>query len=233
MRRVGPSAPDRAAGIAVAVALHAAVLVLAGVSTAHAGRGVGPAPRPAWIPVRIVRLAHAVAGHAPSPVPRGGRPRGVPVPVAPVQVAEREIIQHGDGRTMTIEGGADAGVAAVLSARDAAEGEEPSPPRPRPADERWLRMDVWVGTPPSAPHPSKWCEPARPDMPDQGPGGRVEVVYEVDPEGVVRAIEVEGRAPFLLARSVRTWLRGCLFDPAVQDGRRVAARVRQTFLFIR
>lgn len=233
MRRVGPSTPDRAAGIAVALALHAAALFLASMSIAYPGRRVGYAHRPAWIPVRIVRLAHAFAGHAPSPVPRGGPPRGVPVPVVPVRVAEREIIQHGHGRTMTIEGGADAGVPAVLSARDTAEGEELSPPRPRPADERWLRMDVWVGAPPSAPHPSKWCEPARPDMPEQGPGGRVEVVYEVDREGVVRAIDVEGHAPFLLARSVRTWLRGCLFDPAVQDGRRVAARVRQTFLFIR
>jgi hypothetical protein len=233
MTRVGPSAPDRAAGIAVAVALHTAVLLLASMSIADRGRRAGDAPRRAWIPVRIVRLAHAFAGHAPSPAARGGPPRGVPVPVAPVRVAEREIIQHGNGRTLTIEGGAAAGVPAVPGKRDAAEGEEPPPPRPRPADERWLRMDVWVGVPPSAPHPSKWCEPARPDMPDQGPGGRVEVVYEVDRDGMVRVVEVEGGAPVLLARAVRAWLRGCLFDPAIQDGRRVAARVRQTFLFIR
>ncbi|MGE5047384.1 MAG: hypothetical protein ACM3PC_02365 [Deltaproteobacteria bacterium] len=231
MRRVGPSAPDRAAGIAVAVAVHAAVLLLAGISTAHAGRGVGPAPRPAWIPVRIVRLAHAVAGHAPSPAPRGGAPRAVPVPVTPVRVAERELIQHRNGLAMTIEGGADAGVPATGGSAGSPAIEQPSPPRTRPADERWLRMDVWVGAPPSAPHPSRYCAPARPVMPEDALEGRVEVVYEVDRDGVVRDIEFEGPAPHLLARSVRAWLRGCLFDPAVQDGRRTAARVRQAFVF--
>jgi hypothetical protein len=222
MKRVGPSAADRAAGIAVAVALHAAVLLVAAVSAAQAGRRLRPAPRPSTIPVRIVRLARALAGHAPSPAPRGGAPRGAPVPLTPVRVAEREIIHHGNGTTMTIEGGADAGVPAL---------EEPSPPRPRLADERWLRMDVWVGAPPSAPHPSRYCAPARPLMPEEPLEGRVEVVYEVDRDGVVGAIDFEGPAPHLLARSVRAWLRGCLFDPAVQDGRRTAARVRQAFVF--
>jgi hypothetical protein len=219
MRRVGPSAPDRAAGIAVALALHAAVLALAGLCVPVGVPALAPPRRPSWIPVRIVRLAHAFARHGPSP-----QARGVPGPVAvaPVRVGEREIILQPSGVTMTIEGGADAGVPAL---------EEPSPPRPRPADERWLRMDVWVGAPPSAPHPSRWCAPARPSMPDEPLEGRVEVVYEVDRDGVVGAIDFEGPAPHLLARSVRAWLRGCLFDPAQQDGHRVAARVRQAFVF--
>src|SRR4051812_2767327 len=42
-----------------------------------------------------------------------------------------------------------------------------------------------------------------------------------------------GPAPHLLGKAVRTWLRGCLFDPGVQDGRRIAARVRQTLFEIR
>ncbi|HEY6908418.1 MAG TPA: hypothetical protein VI356_03545 [Myxococcales bacterium] len=229
MSRLGPSAPDRAAGIAVAVALHLAALLLAGNSTAHAGSPAGAAPRPAWIPVRIVRLAQAAAGHAPSAVPRGAAPRAVPVPPTPVRVAEREFIQHRNGLAMTIEGGADAPATSGSPGSPAIE--QPSPPPPRPADERWLRMDVWVGAPPSAPHPSRYCAPARPVMPDDALEGRVEVVYEVDRNGVVGDIEFEGPAPHLLARSVRAWLRGCLFDPAVQGGRRTAARVRQAFVF--
>jgi hypothetical protein len=222
MRRVGPSAPDRAAGIAVAVALHAAALLVAVAWHAEPGRGVAPPSRPPWIPVRVFGVVHASAGHAPAPEPRGPAPRAAPLPAAPVRVAEREVIHHGSGLTMTIEGGVDAGVPAL---------EEPSPPRSRPAGERWLRMDVWVGVPPSAPHPSRWCAPARPSMPEEAREGRVEVVYEVDREGVVGAIEFEGAGPPLLLRSVRAWLRGCLFDPAVQDGHRVPARVRQAFVF--
>jgi hypothetical protein len=222
MRRVGPSAPDRAAGIAVAVTLHAAALLVAIAWSASPGRGVAPPRRAAWIPVRVFRLAHAAEGRAPAPEASGSAPRSVPSPPAPVRVAEREVIRHGNGLTMTIEGGSDAGVPAL---------EEASPPRPRPAGERWLRMDVWVGAPPSAPHPSRWCAPARPSMPEEPLEGRVEVVYEVDREGVVGAIELDGPAPPLLARSVRAWLRGCLFDPAQQDGQRVAARVRQAFVF--
>jgi hypothetical protein len=42
-----------------------------------------------------------------------------------------------------------------------------------------------------------------------------------------------GPARHLLGKAVRTWLRGCLFDPGVQDGRRIAARVRQTLFEIR
>ena len=68
-------------------------------------------------------------------------------------------------------------------------------------------------------------------MPEEALEGRVEVVDEVDREGVVGAIELEGPAPHRLAQAVRVWLRGCLFDPAVQDGRRTAARVRQAFVF--
>jgi outer membrane biosynthesis protein TonB len=96
-------------------------------------------------------------------------------------------------------------------------------------------MQVWVGSTLTAPRPSAWCVPRVPQMPEEaiesGITGRVEVTYEVDAQGVVGAIGMEGSPPPLLAGAVRGWLSGCLFEPAIQDGRRAASRVRQAFVF--
>src|SRR5438270_423864 len=71
------------------------------------------------------------------------------------------------------------------------------------------------------------------EMPEQAVDreitGRVEVSYDVDADGVVTSVEADG--PFLLARSVRRWLEGCLFEPSIQGGRRTAAHVKQAFVF--
>ena len=194
----------------LALALHAAVLAIA-LQIAR------PAPPlviadPQYPPLHFypIALAPKVVRHGP----RHGPP-------AAVQIAEREIIDQGHGVTMTIQGGSsvDAGV--------------PEAPH---ASERWLSAEVWVPMGPTrAPEPSPYCAPKEPEMPEiaveRSITGRVEVTYVVDSDGVVSGVTQEGDAPLVLSRAVRGWLQGCLFEPALEAGRRVPARVRQTFVF--
>jgi outer membrane biosynthesis protein TonB len=62
--------------------------------------------------------------------------------------------------------------------------------------------------------------------------GDVLARYDVAPDGTVAGVEVDPRAEPVLAEAVRSWLRGCLFDPAVQDGRSVPGHAEQTFRFV-
>jgi hypothetical protein len=229
----GPGAGDRAASLTLAVALHALVFAVAAIlaePVPHATVRAAPEPK---FEVRLWRVPFSAAAAASAP---GRRRAGVPkawgerppqraeVP-GELRVSEREIIDQGSGVTMTIEGGADPDVRGDSARR--------GPPLDN--DRRWLRMQVWVGSTLTAPRPSAWCVPRVPQMPEEaiegGITGRVEVTYEVDAQGVVGAIGMEGSPPPLLAGAVHSWLSGCLFEPAIQDGRRAAARVRQAFVF--
>jgi TonB family protein len=67
---------------------------------------------------------------------------------------------------------------------------------------------------------------------EQGLSGQVLARYEIAPDGTVAGVDVDARAEPVLAEAVRSWLRGCLFDPATQDGRRVPGRGEQTFRFV-
>lgn len=212
---------DRALGILFALALHAAVVALALRMTPHSP--APPPPKPSEPPflIHAWRAASvpkdAPARHAPHPPP------------AAVQIAEREIIDRGNGVTMTIEGGPAGPVDAGVTPPEV-------PIVPPHAAERWLRAEVWVPAGPDvAPHPGDYCTPRKPEMPEfaveRSITGRVEVSYIVDSQGVVSSVTQENAAPVVLSRAVRGWLTGCLFEPARESGRRVPARVKQTFVF--
>jgi hypothetical protein len=208
---------ERLAATAAAIALHG--FALASLPWWAPARDARPqASAPAVIPIRVLRLPNFAV--VPPPMLPGRRALGVrrsfhgALP-AEVRVAEREIIDQGHGVTMTIEG-------------------EPPPPSPDPAP-RWLQMDVWVAQPVVAPHPSDYCLPRKPRMPDRAidheVAGRVTASYLVDEDGVAVEVSVEPGAPPILARAVRDWVKGCLFVPAQQGGKRTSARVKQSFLF--
>ena len=214
--RTGPSPLERSAAIAVALALH---LLLIEFWPWQAPGISSPPPAPPVIPVGFYRIPRAAVAAAPPQLL--GRRASAGVRVSPhgaipteVRVAEREVIDEGNGVTMTIEG---------------------NPPSPT-AEPHWLEMDVWVSAQPiSPPHPSDFCVPGQPLMPelaiDHELTGKVTATYLVDPAGVATRIEIESGAPPILARAVSDWLHGCLFVPAHQGGKRTTARVKQSFLF--
>ena len=209
-------ARDRALAVLFALALHAALLSFA---LRSAPRPPAPPPPAVLPPLHLWPLALASTKTPPS---RHAPPHAV---VAQL-VAEREIIDQGHGVTMTIEGGGGPWF-------------DPEVIAPQPAlhpSERWLSVQVVVPAGPSrAPRPSEFCAPKEPEMPEiaveRSITGRVDVTYIVDADGVVSGVAQEGDAPLVLSRAVRGWLSGCLFDPAIESGRRVPARVRQTFVF--
>ena len=217
---------DRALAIVVAIALHAGVIALA-LSLPRQARPAIAAAAPD-LPVQFWRIPPAAATPAARPGRHRGQPAAIAPPAAELIVPEREIIDQGHGVTMTIQGGssADAGV------EEAGDSARRGPPH---AGERWLRFEVWVPSVATAPRPSDYCVPRKPEMPEEaadlGITGRFEVSYDVDAEGVVSGVAVEAGAPSILSRAVRSWLKGCLFEPATQDGRRAPARVKQTFVF--
>ena|SRR5438105_8784601 len=215
---------ERAISILVALGLHAAAIALA-----------MALPRPATAipvdliapenPVSIRRLQRPPTGNTPAPPRRGARSHARAQPPAEIFLPEREIIDQGHGVIMTIEGGSSADAGVPEASGDSA------PRGPPPAGQQWLRLEVWMPGPASAPRPSIYC--AALEMPEQAVDreitGRVEVSYDVDADGVVTSVEADG--PFVLARSVRRWLEGCLFEPSIQGGRRTAAHVKQAFVF--
>jgi hypothetical protein len=105
---------------------------------------------------------------------------------------------------------------------------------------RWLALELELAAAPALQAqpaaPSKYCVPRAPAMPEearqQDLSGDVFARYDVAPDGTVAAVEVDPRAEPVLAEAVRSWLRGCLFDPAVQDGRSVPGQGEQTFRFV-
>jgi hypothetical protein len=217
--RTGPSPLERLTAIAVALGLHLALL------TFWPWRAPGvfrpPPPASASISVgfyRMPRVAIAtapqlVSGRAPATV-HVSRHGSIPVEL---HVAEREIIDEGNGVTMTIEG-----------------MPPPGAPPPPPKVEQWLEMDVWVD-PITPPRPGDFCVPGQPRMPDFAVDhdltGKVTATYLVDSDGAVADVMLVPGAPSILAHAVTDWLHGCLFVPARQGGKRTAARVKQSFLF--
>jgi Gram-negative bacterial TonB protein C-terminal len=202
------------AAVSASIALHAAVLLLA-VQLRRRPEPLQILPIEMWRTLRGPRVAPPSAQSG-----RQGSLRGASQTVAPrgeVRLPEREIIDQGHGITMTI---------------DAA---EPSPDAGTPEPARWLSMDVLVEPPLVPPRPSPFCVPEQPRMPalavEHDITGRVDAEFVVDDQGVVVQMTFEPGAPSILQRSVREWLRGCLFTPAQQGGRRAAAHVRQAFLF--
>jgi hypothetical protein len=217
--RTGPSPLERSAAIAVALLLHLALIEF------WPWQAPGTPSRPAAppvIPVGFYRIPRAAVVAAPPQLL--GRRASAGVRASPhgtipteVRVAEREVIDQGNGVTMTIEG-------------------NPPPPLAEPPKPEWLEMDVWVAAQPiSPPRPSGFCVPGQPPMPDLAIDhemtGKVTASYLVDLAGVATQIEIEGGAPPVLARAVSDWLHGCLFLPAHQGGKRTIARVKQSFLF--
>jgi len=216
--RSGPSPLERAAATAAAILLHILPFAL-WPSPAVKLAALPPAPPP--IPIAIIRIPRAAVASAPILLGR----RAPAVRAAPrtaarteVSVAEREIIDQGNGVTMTIDG-----------------VPPPPAPAPEPPPQQWLQMDVWVAAPVTPPHPSEYCVPGHPQMPwrayDLDLKGRVTATWQVDADGVAADVEIAPGAPPLLARAVRDWLHGCLFVPAQQGGKRTTAALKQSFLF--
>ena len=216
--RTGPSPLERSAAIAVALLLHLALVVFWPWQAPAIQRP--PPPQAPIIPIAILRISHAAVATPPQLL---GRRASLPVRASPhgsipteLRVAERESIDQGNGVTMTIEG---------------------NPPREQPPPPpQWLEMDVWVSSEPVVPpHPSGFCVPGQPLMPDRAIDreltGRVTATYLVDTAGVAAEIAIEPGAEPILARAVSDWLHGCLFVAAHQGGKRTAARVKQSFLF--
>jgi hypothetical protein len=222
----GPTPLERTVAIAAALALHILPFAL------WPSPGVKLAPPPPLaapsIPVAIIRIPHTAI--ATAPLSLGRRVATAVHPVqrrrtpAAVSVAEREIIDQGNGVTMTIDG--------IFPPPPAP---PPDPPPEAEKPQEWLQMDVWVAPPVTPPYPSEYCVPSHPQMParafDLDMTGRVSATWTVDTDGVANDVDIVRGAPPLLTRAVRDWLHGCLFVPAQQGGKRTTAVLKQSFLF--
>ena len=251
--RIGPSAKHRALALLGALALHAAVLALAQQLIEGARpRALASAVRDGLVRVVLWPLQARRQATFALPVSAVHRPPRAPPPGA-VPWTE-ELVVEGSPDAELVVPNAPAVVIDMGSAQRAEPATGPAPGRageggPGLAEERGdsarrgprrLLGDRWhvygvAGASTTPPTPSEYCVPRAPGMPEEarlrGLEGRVEAVYEVTADGIVAQVAVQGEAESVLADAVRRWLRGCLFEPSLQDGRRTAARVRQSFRF--
>jgi hypothetical protein len=75
------------------------------------------------------------------------------------------------------------------------------------------------------------CAADHPPIPQAAFGGTVLVQYVVEPDGRATDIELKAPGPVVYFRAVREWLSECRFDPATEQGRAVAVRIVQPFVF--
>jgi Gram-negative bacterial TonB protein C-terminal len=75
------------------------------------------------------------------------------------------------------------------------------------------------------------CAADHPPIPQAAFGGTVLVQYVVEPDGRATDIELKAPGPVVYFRAVREWLSECRFDPATEEGRAVAVRIVQPFVF--
>jgi len=76
------------------------------------------------------------------------------------------------------------------------------------------------------------CRVASPRLPRESLlGGTVLVQYVVETDGQVSDIQLKALGPVAYFRAVRDWLSGCRFQPATEEGRAVAVRMVQPFVF--
>lgn len=228
----------RAAAMLFSLALHALAVVAAG--TLWAAR-----------PALAMRAgsADAVAPVRPVRVPQQRRPALAQRTGAPPQ--ERDRRRSAGALALALRTHAHAqpdetkaapqlpAPAALAVSRAAPPADGDSARRPRPGRQDlvpWSTLRIVETGQARAPAPSPFCVPRAPAMPEeaveQEVSGRVVARFDVGVSGVVSQIEFVNRPPEALAGAVRDWLRGCLFEPAMLNGRRVPARQEQSFLFI-
>ena len=83
--------------------------------------------------------------------------------------------------------------------------------------------------------PQADCQPAKPLAPEQaiqlGITGTVEVEYVVYADGHVGGVNLKSAAHPALGEAVKSWLEGCSHLAGAADGRPVALRVKQLYIF--
>ena len=227
---------DLPAGLALAVALHLAGLLLLGGLPA----GTPPALVPPWATRVDIRLQAApppaVAAQprpaAPTVTPRPRPPAALPAwrepdgsrvapplppamaRVAPVPAAQPPVPSF---------------AAATLAAVPSVEAASPAAQLPEARiDAEALEGDVDV-----APRPRQTIRPVYPlEARQRGEAGRVVAVVHVTDAGRVARVEIaEGSGHAALDRAARAALLAARFDPARRGAAAVPARVRLTILF--
>lgn len=246
--------------MALALALHGAALALAVLLLEPGGTRVAIAPpagpfvpvvlreAPARKPARAgVDTASGAPAHEPLHRPQRRRAREQVRPNVPAIVIEAPAphVYVADGAPV-VPSAPEVVIAAAAPGTWEVQGEGElgdSSRRPLrhapgagPGAPAWLAFDLLGVGPAHAPVPSEYCVPRAPAMPDEarlrGVTGRVVARYDVGPDGIVKDFAFADGPDPLLAGAVGAWLRGCLFDPAVLNGRRVPGRVQQTFDFV-
>ena len=240
----------RAAAVLISLALHAvAALVAVALSASPRTPPRTSQEQPVPIPVTVKHGQTAGQRGAPTeePARRGaratrresrqhGRPQFAETIEAQAPAPVVAAARPGIGVT-TIEGARLSVVSPISPREPEADGDSSRRASPDRADPTQWSTLLLVGSGRArTPAPSRFCVPRAPAMPaeavEQDLGGRVVARYDVGVDGVASAIEFVNRPPEALAGAVRAWLRGCLFEPALLNGRPVPARQEQSFLFV-
>ena len=227
---------DLPAGLALAVALHLAGLLLLG--------GISAGTPPALVPPRATRVAVRLKASpttvvarprpaAPAVTARPRPPAALPAPrepewsrvVAPPLPAAMARVAPVPAAQPPIPSFAAAPLAAVPSVEAASPAERLPEAR---IDAEALDGDFDV-----APRPRQTIRPVYPlEARQRGESGRVVAVVHVTDRGRVARVEIaEGSGHAALDRAARAALLAARFDPARRGAAAVPARVRLTIIF--
>ena len=226
---------DLPAGLALAVALHLAGLLLLG--------GISAGTPPALVPPRATRVAVRLKASpttvvarprpaAPAVTARPRPPAALPAPrepkwsrVAPPLLATPAHVAPVPAAQPPIPSFAAAPLAAVPSVEAASPAERLPEAR---IDAEALDGDFDV-----APRPRQTIRPVYPlEARQRGESGRVVAVVHVTDRGRVARVEIaEGSGHAALDRAARAALLAARFDPARRGAAAVPARVRLTIIF--
>jgi TonB family protein len=102
-----------------------------------------------------------------------------------------------------------------------------------PSSDTVMQAPAMVITSFKTPQPD--CRPGKPLAPEQavqlGITGTVQVEYTVYADGHVGRVNVKSEAHPALGEAVKTWLEGCSHIAGANEGRPLALRVKQLYIF--